>query len=703
MDYNAWNAAIVDHFFSRDAADKPSTLQVDPDELALIAGFDDPQLAKEDFVAAVQIKVKNDQAFERIYSDTFRWNAIKSKIRETAPPFVALLAASVLAGYDMVRDPALQLSSGAYYPRLNAILGFAGTHAPKGMSRIIEWWQRLKTWLAVECAGQRGYSTAVQLGVFPLIGWPLSQCTLRREDRLHLPYFFRWAGLRPHMLVDEGQLARDFTQWLTLSTCKLTPRTKTLLTTLAGAGRLDDALRDLILEYHRWDGSTVEAGSGARNGDIVLQAAEIVPNHVFALRFVALRPDGFPADRFTFTGAASSAELDLHPGEPGLYEPLDLEVMNSNLRTGFTLQRDHFRLRFDGGDIHVLEEDRELGDWVSRDQTVLGESYFILVCEHLRKVLEAVLQRHAGTGWVPISRGLPPGWIAFANVCFERPFTAPDALAPLSTKRQLEVHLRGGLKFSNDCWMLGALPFLSVSAGSKTPIDVMLDSSVIAHGVPPLAVPLWEHHVEEGEHRLSVADRTIRFRVARHAPPDSWRQDAHAAWSISPRDRRIESLSATFLSPDSPSLAGACLTQAGLEIERHVVKLVSGADGTIGILRRVPSPLVTSQKRLLAGQLNGGSAEFFTVIPSDGSAAWWWLSQHGRQTLTAAGPHPPPAPVTIGAWSAMDSFARLWAETLLTSELSTAFCTERCRESCKERYEEYRDAAARIMQRTPAL
>lgn len=103
MDYQEWNRRICDRFFNQSAAGKRVVLQIDPDELAEIGEFDDPAVARDDFCAALRKQVDGDTQLRFLPSWMRESQSLRfaTQASKDCPPFIALLAGTLLAGFEM--------------------------------------------------------------------------------------------------------------------------------------------------------------------------------------------------------------------------------------------------------------------------------------------------------------------------------------------------------------------------------------------------------------------------------------------------------------------------------------------------------------------------------------------------------------------------------------------------------------------------
>ena len=645
MNYREWNTKLVEHFFNAEVVGKPAFLQVDPDELAIIMESNDPELARADFTKALQEVVRGDGSFELVerQPDFHIWLLLKTR-EDVFPLFVGILAASVLAGYDMATEPGAGLSAGAFYPRLEAILNVREI-PNEGRNRLRDWWKTLNKWLDDDLGGRRGRSTARPSGPFTIIGYPLSQCTLRKEDRSRLPEFFRWCRLQPGEAVEKDELENDFDAWVHMNRCSLTDRTTFLLHKLFRAGEADAAVADVFSEFERWDGTSRDR-QGSRWASIDLQAAVVREHRRLELRFIAKQPPGFPDGSFALVEASGRKQLELRISDPGYYRPFELDVNELRLRAGFELANTRFGLRFSAKKVHLFEQDFSFGEWVSRDQASIGEPCIIIAAAEATTTVEQLLKGGARKGWHPLwqdsgKTGLPPGWRGYCCIEFDRAISAPDGFESLEARTKMDVQFIGGLTFGTGCWMYGALPELAVSTDDEGLVEVEINSKVRVQVERRSRFDLNTLDLPTGEHKIRVGHRTRKIRVQRDAQPDIRQPPLEIGWTFGVDDGPI---SAPFASRDAPrlgpSLVGAVFNPAALErIKKRQIALYPG-HAKVAWLGSEPGQIFWLPERPLIEDIEETALTLSS--PKDFVPAWLWWEVQGKAAVTPAMTHPPP-------------------------------------------------------------
>jgi hypothetical protein len=605
-------------------AGRPVYMQVDEDELREIAEKLEAKLGHYDFLSALVLEVNATGAafpyFERALDQWERGDPTAKP-----PPFVGLLAGCVLAASTMASDPAAGIAANNYYKRLSSVLGRTEEINESDKEFLVDCWNRLNQWLGIDNKGQRGQPTARARGHFRRIGYALSQCILRAEDRRRLADFFFWAGFGPGSRIPSADIRDEFFEWVALARCSLTPATRGTLS------RCSPDVRELVAEIvsrelEDWDGSAWES-QGGRVAPIFLQAVEVIPGRRFALRFVARRPESFPDGAYS----NGKGEVHLREGGPGVYAPLDIAVTAGTLSEGISLKRPGYALRFRGASLHVLAPGSEFGELVSRDQTSLGEPFLVLLSGAVSEAGWALIERRGTPNHrrLGAEAGTPPGWTAVTDVTFTDTFNAPDDLAVLEPRLTVETNLVGGLKFAFDTWLTTAPPTLSIWSADARRVIVELDGKVIAEAETPLEIAL-DPAIGDGEHVLRVSGRQRTFLLRSTAPRPPSDGSEFIGWPLEKDDTALPP-STRRMENQAPGLCGAALRLTGGVQLPRVVRWFGNYDiETLHILGDCPGDVVEVAARSLVGQLHATAYQF--RLPSF-RPAWVAERKQGRSVL----------------------------------------------------------------------
>ena len=472
--YQEWNAAIASEFLGNQYSGRRVLLYVDEEKVKLIAEsmhkrMQDPV---EDFCAAIieNLDINDTNIFNRFIWPTRLWNDYidAGRIeRDTAPPFLALLALLVLAATRMDRSETLGVNDANYYVRLRQILGLSVSESgqPGGFGQISDlFWPMLEQWLKRDNRGRLGLMPDRYSERRRFVSRPINQCVIRNVDRNRFPDFFRWSRLRSgEELPGDEELIRWLRVW-----GRFTQHGDDQLGDLEASRVICDVIRD---DFEDWNDAEVaetvpglEIPTRRRTGRIVLQF-EPLRNGTASWAFV---PEaGFVPHSVSVESNYGRLSLGRRVGQRWL-QPLDISV-STILEDGNDLEiRDSDAgLKWSSEDVIVLSADRdqELFGHISSFRIVLGSEASILCKNNARDAVRTIVEQCAASGWFEASAALLPaqGWALFRNVRFVRHYAGreevPECLRAVS---RFQLRLEGGLKLREDTWLEGFGPQLTI-------------------------------------------------------------------------------------------------------------------------------------------------------------------------------------------------------------------------------------------------
>lgn len=576
--YDKWNAAISGFFFSATVAGKPVYLQVDRETLCQVgpqAGVA-PEQAEESFVRAVRSKVSGggtNPFFRFLWMEDWRVRVKASPA--TPPPFVGLLALSVLAASRMAADPDAGITAGNYYARLNELLDLPRNGKPPAFEKVSELWHELGRWLSEDNGERLGLPTAVPHPTFRYIGYPISQVLLRDADRRKLPDFFEFEGLAPGQDANVKELVPRLRSWAASGRCSLSRQACKVVS--GGEELARQAGETVAAELRSWDGASVgQDGRSVARIEVRVEARR--GGRHFQYELYPRAPAGFPDG--TYRNGVAQADLERVPGT-AWFSPLPASLAASAPGSGLSLCNGRHALHLSGSRVLVLEENDEISGWVSCPRIVSGQQTMVLCHSALAGPVEERLRLAAQPGWslAPGTSGLPASWVCFRGVRMES-YTPPvgedaelDCLIP---RWRAGTSFSGGLKVSGDTWLLGGEPVVTVTASEDRQDHVLLDGEPVgflAGGT--LVLDLAKMGLGTGEHEIAVGEQRRRFRLAKSGyggePPGTAGRLGHAM-------RR----EGDALLPYSPGAGEVPEAEEEPEGSFSVVGIaVSGAPGTI--------------------------------------------------------------------------------------------------------------------------
>lgn len=526
QNYTIWNGRLSSHFFGPHSARRRVYLQVDADLLAELAGDDAlPANAELSFVHAVRSKVRVNaySALWPIEREISEWKRERLAGKTSAaPPYIALLALTVLAASHMRRDDDKGIGSSNYYRRLNELLNWDHPGKPPGYEIIENCWHDLNDWLTHDMRGTWGLPTAQSLGHLSHIGYPLSQCLLRDSDRAKFPDFFRWAELPPRTEIDPAALEPSLDRWCSTASCRFSTITRNAISLMSDARTV--AARAAADALETWSGESVSS-EGQRQAGFVLAARLTKHGQDIECNLFAPCIEGFPDG--AYTGRGATLDLQRADGLPW-FEPLDADIAEALLR-GLHVTQGKFTFEWRQRSVVALVPDgRALSAWVSASTVPLGEPVLVLCQSTLASDFEQFLASSGGQGTSLGRMPSLPGWEVFSNVLVP-PGVEPSIQAFGSVVPGENVHTRldGGFKLERDTWMLGWEPDWHIVTTAAEGIRAYIDGrNILSLPEREAVIPLRDHSLGLGSHTLAVPGGTPRTIFVEEA--SSWIPDGEA-------------------------------------------------------------------------------------------------------------------------------------------------------------------------------
>ncbi|MFF4971032.1 hypothetical protein [Streptomyces sp. NPDC001083] len=507
MDYDGWNCTLAEHFFAIREAATPVYLSVDDGLLAdLLTSRSKVPIAlpaaADDFQAAIRSVVFGRDPFEGIASRARQW---RRNGAVGTPPFIAVLASTVLAAARMNRSATTSVGRFSYYGPLRELLGLhEGSGMPDGYDVIVPTlWGHLKWWLTEHEGGRRGLPSAIPHPTQVNIGWSLSQAVLVGSDRVQVGLFLSAIGAQPGDSVPEAELLARFQEWVRLN------RPSTRIQRALASTELRPILASILQqELTHYDGLPRNASGlpcvplslTTDTGGFPYGIAARIPSH---LRLESLNLNG------DVIRVPSGAEwLPLAPPDQKLTPGSTLE-----------LDADAATLTLPARDLYVFQANDLVGKWTSVNAAELGVPHRVLVKNSSAAQAEAVMLA-CGSAAVrrPRRVQVPPGWTLFSGYTPARSARATGIFGPLVPLHQQLARLSGGLRIDGgrQTFLLGYAPdlVLPVSPNSHPP-------TVTVNGVPlppvspaatdTITIQLADLVHSAGEHHIEVGNRKLTF------------------------------------------------------------------------------------------------------------------------------------------------------------------------------------------------
>ncbi|MEE1797597.1 hypothetical protein PUR57_02680 [Streptomyces sp. JV176] len=545
MDYDGWNRVLAEHFFAVREAAAPVYLSVDDALLAELL-TSQPQAAAplptatKDFQTAIRSQVFGRDPFGGIASRARRWRRHGAA---GTPPFIALLAATVLAASRMNRSENTTFGRFSYYGPLRELLGLhEGSGMPDGYDVVIPTlWDHLKWWLTQHEQGRRGLPSAVPHPTQVNIGWSLSQAVLVGSDRVQVGLFLSAIGAQPGDSVPEAELLARFQEWVRLN--RPSPRIQRALASPELRPILASILQQELTHYDGLPRNSaglpcVPLSLTTDAGGFPYGIAARLPSH---LRLESLSLNG-----------------DVIRVPPGA-EWLPLTPPDQELAPGSALEltADTTTLLLTARDLYVLQANDLVGKWTSVNTAEIGVPHRVLVRTAFAAQAEAVMLA-CGSDAVrqPRRVQVPPGWTLFSGYTPTRSTTVPSPLGPLAPLHQQLARLSGGLRIDGgrQTYLLGYAPDLVLPA---TPDDH--PCTVTINGVPlspvspaatdTITIRLADRVHSAGEHQIEVGNRKLIFTLV-----ERYRESvALPLLALPPRSDKLATIPSKIQNTASPS------------------------------------------------------------------------------------------------------------------------------------------------------
>lgn len=526
VSYKDWNKAISECFYNLHSTNKPVYLQIDHDALTQIGqnlGIESKQI-KVSFIFAVQSMLRRNgpqkDQFKNFFRNARTWESLEvPRSPQTSPPFLAFLGLCVLAASEMNADDEVSLTN--YYIHLNELLGSGRKRGqPHGFDQIEKLWGKLQWWLDEVLENKFGVPTANNRYAGTHIGYPISQCLLRRTDREKLPDFFNWLGLTPRAdTLESNDLIPLLKGWAQKTTCTFSQHGLRVFE--RGDKELTSQIAELALaEYEVWDGSSTDSVGGYRISEINLQLE--FSRRKYECNLYASAPPDFPDGNYQISNQ-KSLFLQRPFSYANWFNPLDEKLLAGilNLKS-LVLRQDKFKLQFRTQSVVPFRNDSDLGlgGWVSCAKIGLGERHVVLCHQSIKSEVELYLQMYAESGWKTISSRQEifqeKGWICFYPVLIAKQIVGNvhEDLECLIPSLRVGIKLSGGLKVKPGVWLKGGEPEVIISIESNQPTPIYIDEQQVDMVAEKSAIiQLSQRDLPMGQHEIRVGKRRRTFAI----------------------------------------------------------------------------------------------------------------------------------------------------------------------------------------------
>ncbi|HKG38385.1 MAG TPA: hypothetical protein VKB25_05295 [Conexibacter sp.] len=490
-DYDCWNEAIVEEFFTGRYGGRPVYLDLEEEAMARIAssvGYvgDDPQGALVEAVRPTLDLASSDLVFKQHRRRLAAWTHAD---RSDALPVAAVLALLSLVAEQMRADEQFRASN--YYGRLLRTLGCSPDDR-RLRQRIVrcfadethELWDGLNDWLA-ERPEVRGRPTAHAFDYRVHVGVPMSQALVRDADRVALRGLFVDSRLSPGERVAHSDMVRLLEAWVPSS--PLSSALKRLCESREALQRIADVA---CIELEAWDGEGLLSAETSRRRLALVATLRRHPRPRLSLG-VAASIGARDVRTLVLDDEAGSAAVAAlgdaahelaEPDERGWADAVDKGhiSMSHLLVTVLRCHAGDLSLQRTPRRLVVLERDEGRRRFREVDRVRLGSECMLLAAASLGPQLEPALAEAARPGWRRYDAdglaGLPPGWCLLTGVEIVAATSSQHIdLSPLIPIAWTQLTLHGGLALpGHRTWLATAPPEVSGSSLSGEPALAVL-------------------------------------------------------------------------------------------------------------------------------------------------------------------------------------------------------------------------------------
>lgn len=405
----------------------------------------------------------------------------------TKPPFTALLFCLSHAAELMASDG--QHSQGNYYVRLSELTGLTRDQLSLHGIETEKFWHWLARWLA-STHYRFGRPTARPINHFKYVSIAISQAIIRAGDRACFHDMFERYGFAGGYNVTEAEIERYIDSWIRSSAAN-----KRLRQAWADPKLRPRICEIAIAEMEDWSESSNTSNDSDREQLATLALAlSLVPGFSDRVAVLSLGLHGeqgsvqYMSDR---RGCQLILDNDVF-GSFATLSPLASvslpEVLLKGAEYVAVEQNRTFRWRYKAVIPFVRAETGPF--WIETNKTAIGPPHVVLVRDRdrVRSAVETLLSELAMTGFTVATSaelpGIPPGWVLYENIRFERmPTELPDndlrSLVPVS--RTAGLQSIGGMRLSRNVWHRHAPPVLRFD-GNKGPTRIELLEGIDTDG-----------------------------------------------------------------------------------------------------------------------------------------------------------------------------------------------------------------------------
>ncbi|MGI1811749.1 hypothetical protein [Priestia sp. TGN 0903] len=473
VDYTLWNNTLCEYFFSEDNRNRTMYLHVN-DDLIIELG-EKLRLKKENslksFCESVISYSGNDinRIFEIAYIYGRRWF---SQGMIGFPPFLSVLAVTVLAASKMNTDLEEGIHGNNYYRRLRDLIQLEGSGKPRGFEKCNELWEMLVKWQK-KFKGKYGYFNIFKFGT-EYIGYARSQCLIRDNERELLYDFFYWAGLKPMDSITAKHLEEQLEMYLYNKSNRLSRFF------FSNELKVKESLINLLLfELEKWDGTVEPLHNKTLGGSWEHRVRSynlFLKVDVEGTLQRKVNLSLFGIIEHLNKGDINYTTLD---GCEVLEGAIKRNVSFTNISSDFNFESENLgiRARFKAMGTYILRNglDKGINGWIERDDIQLSQNHLILT-RNSKSIEKWLKLNHYKFKEVKFTNQ-PNTWFFYVF--------NPEEKIPINVnmigrefnviKEKDKIIFNDGLKIQNDEWLFEYPPNLIVQ--SKRGSTIFLNGS----------------------------------------------------------------------------------------------------------------------------------------------------------------------------------------------------------------------------------
>ncbi|QQE78382.1 hypothetical protein [Alicyclobacillus sp. SO9] len=501
--YNKWNDALFDYFF---ATASHKIIYLYTNERTIIQIGQKLGLPEDECLPSFTYCVRsyvNDiaQLFRLTHHRGMKW------YRQGAvghPPFLAVLALTVLAATKMESDAEEHIGGGNYYHRLRELLETADRSGmPLGFKDCMQLWDILLAWQKGN-DGQYGFTFSFTFSSIPYCGYPRSQCLIRDTERGLLNEFFIWAQYESDSELEHDSVKANLEEYLSARSCRLSRwffhNTK---------GIKEAIVHMAIEELKNWEPEY--------EPDLLQTSRKNIP-----LSLLIELGNMFSREaRFSLISAPVLTEDKTQNLADGLQFRNGYYLYESpspkEIAEGLFLNTETQKLAYKGSEVIVFRKGNDvgLGGWLSRKDMLPEHEHLILYTCHEASTIEGWINTNSFSKVSKISAGVPDGW-QLTKLKLSRDIILTDDFRAYGIKSRTDhvtVAFQGGLKIKHNCWLYNYPPALSVVAPPKSTISI--DGREILCLTDGSTLVRCDHYLQEpGVHHIAISDKSYTMYIS---------------------------------------------------------------------------------------------------------------------------------------------------------------------------------------------